>query len=537
MRKIQSSFVAVRSLDSYLKQKHVKSIVLSPGSRNAPLILQFTNDTYWEIDSIVDERTAGFFALGQTIASGHPTVLCCTSGSALLNYLPAVAEAVYQDLPLIILSADRPSSYLNHGHAQTINQVGVFDALGVKTLDIDAHRPLDYSALVAHHHQYKVLHINIHFAEPLYDTVECEQEYFVMPSITKSKKNLTPKSSAKFKLKQSKTWVVLGAYRPADTIIEWVKECDSQGMVILSENTTNLGTTLGINKIDVFLNSIKEDMIPEVVVTLQRPLISNRIVRYLREHASEITHINIGEQFARGWNTFDASTFLHLDCTPMLRNTGLKGDAEYQKYVYNAYTQISQRVNEALPKVPFCDLSAIYQCLNHIPPQSHIHWSNSSPIRYGQLVTTDQHHHYANRGVSGIEGSTSTAAGFAKKQQQTTFLITGELSFLYDSNLWWNIRSNHLKVIVLDNQGGDIFRIIPGPVNLPQSETYFTTPKSVDISAIAVASGISYFEASDTDQLKKALEQFIVSDKTSILHIKTGQKSAAELNKFWKAIK
>ena len=535
---IQSDFVAVRELNSLFKHLGVEDVVLSPGSRNAPFILQFSNDTSWNIESIVDERTAGFFALGQAMYAQVPSVLCCTSGSALLNYLPAVSEAVYSDIPMIILSADRPSSFLDQGHPQTINQKGVFRTLGITTLDIEGTNrlnPEDYETIIRN----KIVHINVHFTEPLYNTTRSKLDQpIAIPPIAQAVRF----SEINFpKLERTqKIWLIIGQFSPLDqTIVHFVQECEAKGMIIFSENTSNIDNQYGIDKIDLFLNSVEKlpETVPDVVVTFQRPLISNRVIRYLRKHSEHLSHINIGNTYETGWNTLNASYFIHCLDIQQFQQIELTPSTDYKTKVCQQFGLINARANTVLSKTVFSDLFVVREALKLLPIHSHIHWSNSSPIRYAQLVDYRQHYHYCNRGVSGIEGSTTTAMGFSNKASKPVYLITGELSFLYDSNIWWNTKQLRLKVILINNSGGDIFRIIPGPNQFEKALPYFTTPKKVNFEALAQSVYLDYFEIDEASDFRSIFDQFLNTPESALLNINTGTHSAQVLADFWKQAK
>jgi 2-succinyl-5-enolpyruvyl-6-hydroxy-3-cyclohexene-1-carboxylate synthase len=525
-----------QSIIEICRAKGVTDIIISPGSRNAPLTIGFANNQNFTCYSIADERCAAFFATGMAQQLKKPVAVVCTSGSALLNYYPAVAEAFYSQIPLIVISADRPHDKIDIGDGQTIRQENVyanhilFNANLLEDASEENDRLINEAINIAAVQKGPV-HINAPFEEPLYETVEglSVQPQVFEPVVENSiLEDLAPYidkwNSAKKKL------VLVGVNDP-NTIDAAIIEqlANDPSVVVMTEATSNLHHNTFLNSIDTiitpFTNEDFESYRPEILLTFGGMVVSKRVKAWLRKYKpAEHWHIDP----LRAYNTFDALT-KHFKVEA---NAFLKEFLPQTIQVESNYRQMAQELNafrkvkhdEYLSKIPFTDFKAFEVILPTLNDNSQLQISNSSAIRYIQLLDVkDSIEVFCNRGTSGIDGSSSTAVGAAVGSGKETILITGDISFLYDSNaLWNNYIPKDFKIIIINNGGGGIFRILPGHNETQVFNTYFETVHHLTAEHLAKMYSFNYQTASDETGLKSELETFMQnSEQPKILEVIT----------------
>jgi len=477
------------------KSKNIKHIVISPGSRNAPLTIGFANHDYFECYSILDERSAAFFALGIAQQLREPVVLVCTSGSALLNYYPAIAEAFYSDIPLVVLSADRPKHLIGIGDGQTINQDNVFvnHILYSANLttgnpeqdEIEIHDALNTSII-----KKGPVHLNVRFKEPLYETID---DFSV--SLMSIEKSINVEFSDLEDIDQyisiwnnaKRKMVLVGVNYPNQIEQEYLDVlANDSSVIVFTEATSNLHHDKFFSSIDKIIAPLKEEefkaLQPEVLLTFGGMVVSKKIKAFLREYQPK-HHWHIDEKKANDTffclnKHFKASV---NEVFKFLLKNGNQATSEYQSYWQSVKQIRSKNHQEYLQEVSFSDLKIFDIILKSIPNHNMLQLGNSSAIRYTQLFDISKTLNvFCNRGTSGIDGSTSTAIGAASVTDKQTTFITGDLSFFYDSNaLWSNYIPDNFRIIVVNNGGGGIFRILPGNKNTKNFDTYFETKHSL----------------------------------------------------------
>jgi 2-succinyl-5-enolpyruvyl-6-hydroxy-3-cyclohexene-1-carboxylate synthase len=521
--------------------KGIKKIVISPGSRNAPLTIGFVNNPNFECFSIVDERCAAFFALGIAQQTQKPVALVCTSGSALLNYYPAIAEAFYSQIPLIVISADRPMDKIDIGDGQTIRQANVF-----------ANHSLYNANLLegfSNENDFKIneaintaldkkgpVHINAPFEEPLYETVsELGVSVESFDSI-KGDPDFVTADLAKFVniWNNSKRKLILVGVCDPNSLSNEVIEgfATDSSVVVMTETTSNIHHSTFVNNIDTLVTPFSleeyETFCPEILITFGGMIVSKRIKSFLRKHQPK-QHWHIDT--LRAYDTFGCLT-KHFEISP---NTFFETFLPLTKKIESDYFSQLNAVKNArkikhdiyLNKIPFSDFKVFNQIIKSLPYNSQLQLSNSSAIRYAQLIAIDSSIEvYCNRGTSGIDGSTSTAIGAAVVNKRQTILVTGDISFLYDSNaLWNNYIPENFKIILINNGGGGIFRILPGHEESTVFNTFFETSHSLTAEYLAKMYGFEYSIASCEKTLEECLKVFYSQDKKpSILEIVTPEK-------------
>lgn len=521
--------------------KGVNHIVISPGSRNAPLTIGFASNPNFKCYSIADERSAGFFALGIAQQINKPVALLCTSGSALLNYYPAVAEAFYSQIPLIVISADRPLDKIDIGDGQTIRQRNVFEnhSLYNANLTEEASEANDHQINEAINKAFTKkgpAHINVPFEEPLYETVKKPMVDPTISAYAKFYKNISPEdiiASTNIWNSARKKLILVGVNQPNEIDEEILNAlAKDPSVVVMTETTSNLHHPTFLSNIDTIITPFREKDFkafqPEILVTFGGLIVSKRIKAFLRAHKPE-HHWHIDP--LRAYNTF-GSLAHHFETNP---NDFFAQILPFTKPVKSNYFELGQSIKKKreglhqkyMAMTPFSDLKAFSQIIPALPKDSMLQVSNSAAIRYGQLFAIDDSISvYCNRGTSGIDGSTSTAVGAAVGSEKQTTLITGDIGFLYDSNaLWNNYIPKNFKIIVINNGGGGIFRILPGHQENKVFNTYFETSHKLTAEHLAKMYGLDYFTANDETALQTGLQSlFSQNGKPCILEVFTPEK-------------
>ena len=533
-----------QSIINLCQQHAIKHIVISPGSRNAPLTIGFTNHPDFSCYSIVDERCAAFFAMGIAQQTEQAVALICTSGSALLNYFPAVAEAFYSQIPLIILSADRPDKLVGIGDGQTIDQKMVY---GNHVL---YHANLSEEANDHNHHEISTaiqtaqrnkgpVHINVPFSEPLYETVE---DYSVSPKVSVLKELETQEipitELTEIWSTTEKKMVLVGVQAPnciSSQVLEFL--ANDPSVIVFTETTSNVHHPAFFPSIDKIIMPLNDDQLkqlqPELLITIGGMIVSKKVKAFLRNHQPK-AHWHIGKNRAN--DTFfslnnhfktDANTFFKSFCDRVaIPRSDFKKLGEEIKISHN------KKHIDYVEQIAFCDLKVFDALINQFPDHSDLHLGNSSPIRYMQLFDNNPTvNHYCNRGTSGIDGCTSTSIGAAVVSKRQTTVITGDLGFFYDSNaLWNNYIPNDFRIVVINNRGGGIFRILPGEKDTENFDTYFETIHELSAMDLCKMYNFDYVKVVNENQLNSELMTFFdESNKPRLLEIHTPRTTNDEV--------
>ncbi|NUY79799.1 2-succinyl-5-enolpyruvyl-6-hydroxy-3-cyclohexene-1-carboxylic-acid synthase [Flavobacterium sp. MAH-1] len=520
--------------------KGVTTVVISPGSRNAPLTIGFANHPEFTCYSIADERCAAFFALGIAQQIKKPVALLCTSGSALLNYYPAVAEAFYSQIPLIVISADRPVSKIDIGDGQTIRQRNVFEnhSLYNANLTEEASEENDEKINEAINKAYikkGPTHINVPFEEPLYETVKKISVDATISATAKIYRNISVEdiiASTNIWNAAKKKLVLVGSDEPGEIDAEILENwANDPSVVVMTEVTSNLHHPDFISNIDTIITPFNEKDFeafrPEILITFGGMIVSKRVKAWLRKYQPE-HHWHIDP--LRAYNTFGCLAH-HFVANP---NDFFQQILPFTKNVKSDYAKKAAAVMqlrakkhaEFFEKAPYSDFKVFGKLLPTLPKDSLLQISNSAAIRYAQLFDVDPSLLvYCNRGTSGIDGSTSTALGAATASSKPTILITGDISFFYDSNaLWNNYVPNDFKIIIVNNSGGGIFRILPGHSENKVFNTFFETSHHLTAEHLAKMYGFEYIASTDENSLDKGLSSLYASKQKAILEIFTPEK-------------
>lgn len=522
--------------------KEIKNIVICPGSRNAPLTIGFTENPSFNVYSIVDERAAAFFALGMAQQTGTPSVVVCTSGSAVLNFYPAVAEAFYSDIPLIVISADRPANFIDIGDGQTIRQENIFEKHILHSANLMAENSQQNlneikinTALNKAIELKGPVHINVPFEEPLYEktnqltvTPEVIPAHLSVPTPDENFSNFVDTWNA------AKRKLILIGVLPPNTLEQHIVDqlAQDESVLVLTETTSNLHHNNFICSIDQLIVPLNEDQFkalqPDILVSFGGMVISKKIKTFLRTYPAK-HHWHIDEKKA-----YDTYFYLskHFKTSPQLFFESFLSKTKsipssYQKQWLSIKNLRETKHREYLKKISFSDLKAFEHILPKIPKNSMVQLSNSAIVRYAQLFSLDESLQiFCNRGTSGIDGSTSTAVGAAVASKRPVTFISGDLSFFYDANGLWNkYIPNSFRIILINNSGGGIFRILPGEKNTPNFDTYFETVHKLTAKQLCEMHQIDYRLATNEKELNMQLANFYAhSNAPVLLEIKTPRK-------------
>lgn len=551
-----TSFERIQILTDLFKQHHVKHIVFSPGSRNAPLVIGFRNDNYFETKTVIDERSAAFIALGMAQQLQEPVAICSTSGSATLNYAPAICEAYYQKIPLLILTADRPPEWIDQGEGQSINQHAIYHNYieGSFNFPVDENPDTSWQAgritneaINLSKKSSRPVHINLPFREPLYQTGSSTSKR-KKTELCKIERIISEDEIIKIanKWNQSQKKLILCGLMPQNDLLNKALSSFSKdpSTVILTETTANLQADNFIPCIDRTLERIigEPQMIPEIVVTIGGPIISKKIKSLFRKY-NPLEHWHIEPTEA----TMDVFTSLTkiIPVDPAYFFNTLKDKTQiiqssFQKIWMDQYHQSKKNHDDFIESIEWSDLKAHQLIHEHIPEKANFQMGNSTAVRYVQLFEYKKDIQFnGNRGVSGIDGSTSTAMGAALVNDKLTLLVTGDLSFVYDINAFWNkTHPDNLKIIVVNNNGGGIFKIIPGPFSTPYGKEHFEAENPANLKHLAQAHNIEFLSANDIETTNKALKDLFNSKSTCILELETHQCDNEDvLKSYFEAIK
>lgn len=564
---------------------HIKHWIVSPGSRVAPLTLGIVRHHNTEKITVTDERSAGFIALGKAMAllndknwhrENDFVGLACTSGSAVYNYAPAITEAFYQQIPLLILTADRPPEWVGQQDGQTIQQKNIFGShvkaffeIPVDFLHQDsiwyAERIMNEACLALKTEPYAPIHINIPIREPFYP----EKEEKIVPNTTRIWKEFS--ANLQLSLQQ---W--------HEIFILW-EECENK-LIVAGQNFSNLPLQQNLQKLyqdfqipivadslanlhhldfihhhDIFLQNLsteqKKQIQPEILITFGKSLISKSLKLFLKQFPPKYhLHIQAKGEVA---DTFQTIThIIRLEPNEFWKKlyedwdlkTMLERDEEGEKDEYilawEHYEHLAaQKINRFFVNENhhFSEFEAVGEILENLPKNINLHIGNSMPIRYVNFwgIQHQEISVFCNRGTSGIDGCVSTAVGTAlMNPEKITVLVVGDLSFLYDKNgLWHHHLPKNLKIIVLNNFGGNIFSMIDGAKNQPELMTYFHTPHTQTMEKFAEIFGLAYQVAHDKHTLQASLSiLFENNELPQLLEILTDRENNTKVWEKFKAL-
>lgn len=553
---------------AHICHKHgIENVIISPGSRSAPLTLAFVRHKNLNCKVVADERSAAFIALGIAQQTNKPVVLICTSGSAAYNYAPAIAEAYFQQIPLLVLTADRPPEWIDQYDGQTIRQTNIFGK-HVKesyTLPVDlshedavwhVERTISEAINLCQTYPFAPVHINAPFREPFYPPVENSNEEDDINSVNEHQIKYDNDvkiieqihSRPKIRTQQwerllevwnrtEKKLIVGGQMRYDERLVSALHELE---VTVVSDVISNLHTVKNsIKHQDVFLMNREslEELRPELLITFGKSVISKNLKKFLREYpAVEHWHIQPAGIAA---DTFQSLTkVIPLNPSYFFRKVLEKQTRFAESYRQSFFVDNWRGTDAEITKLnakffeeqPFSEFEAVKMVMEILPKRSNLHLANSMSVRYANYLNTDKEIEvFSNRGTSGIDGSTSTAIGHALADDETlNVLLTGDVAFFYDRNAFWNnYLPKNLIVILLNNHGGGIFKMLPDAAKQPESDEYFVMKQPLNAKKISEEFELEYIFCEDKSKIdfQNALESLELEtekrNRISIIEVKT----------------
>jgi 2-succinyl-5-enolpyruvyl-6-hydroxy-3-cyclohexene-1-carboxylate synthase len=578
----------------------VKHIVLSPGSRCAPLILAFVRHPKIVTYTISDERSAGFIALGMARQLQQPVGLVCTSGSAAYNYAPAIAEAYFQQIPLLVFTADRPPEWTDQLDGQTIRQHNIYGQHVKRSFEFPAEqnhpdvlwhaaRIISEAINLSTTYPYGPVHINVPIREPFYPE---KDETIIFDSnikvIRKKEGKRVLSGETLVELKQAwngfqKKLIVCGQYplyaeicnllaqlsenqkipvvadvisnqHPVKSAIRYAdvmlsgknfanpeREAPHRSDPYLQQHKSGL---TGAQKDEVLLQKLQ----PDLLITFGLSVISKNLKLFLRKYRPK-THWHI-QPAGEVADPFQSLTEIIRVAPEVFFKESLHfaKEAPQQESYFQTWQQEMQKAENFIkdffekPEILAQpgEFLAMEQVMRQIPGHASLHLANSMAVRYANLIGLQDHQKnievVANRGTSGIDGSNSTAVGSTLVSDKLTVLLTGDMAFFYDRNAFWhNYPLPNLRIVVLNNHAGGIFRIIDGPSRQPELEEYFETRQMLNAENTARDFDMEYHHCdmkkpNGLDELKSVFGVFFrKSERTKILEITSDSKTNQQI--------
>lgn len=551
------------NLAELLYQKGITDVLVCPGSRSAPLTLAVARHPSLRVRVMADERSAGFVALGIAQQSQHPVAIICTSGSAVYNLAPAVVEAFFQQVPLLLLTADRPHEWLYQQDGQTIDQVGLFGSHVKRHYDLPAdyahadarwfiERSLNEAIMLSRLAPAGPVHINVPLREPFYPTATESFQYGPVRIIDTLPTQATLSVQTWHELlgewDQSERIVIAVGQLPRDPALLNIlrKMGDEWEIPIVGEITSNIPVNeLFITHTDTYLtllsNEKSNQLLPDLLVTIGHSFLTRNLKTFFRQKSSDDArprrHWHIQPGASRIQDSFQSlTTLIPVEPVPFLEK--LFADLDYQRFLQgededdsrtflNDWQAIDRKAARLVaqtlsqPEAPLTDWSAIQLVLEQLPENSVLQLANSMPVRYANLCGVSDGQQIrvsANRGVSGIDGCLSTAVGAALATDQLVTLLIGDVAFFYDRNALWSAPvPPNLRIVLLNNDGGHIFRMIDGSSQQPELETYFETPHGYTARNTAADANLPYQVCDSRQILRTLLPDFFRPAETAKL--------------------
>lgn len=545
----------VQLIVSALKSYGVQHIVLSPGARNAPLIHSITQDSYFKCHLVIDERSAAFFALGIIQKQRWAVAVCCTSGTALLNYAPAIAEAFYQELPLVVISADRTNAWIGQMDGQTIPQNNVFGSLVKKTVSLpeintdedDWHcrRMINEALLACNKHGLGPVHINVPISEPLFDFSEKNLPSFTPISyVTSTEANLS--NYIENWKKYRKRMIVIGQFYQNNSISNLIDKLSEKfDFIVLAEHLANLHTDPLVSNFDPLIHSFDksetEAYSPDLLITFGGHLVSKRLKQFLRQN-KPVAHWHLSE--SKQLTDLFQSLTDWIDSTPEPLLSALS-DTEHQKEKIS-YSSLWLNKSQSIPSPAYLsyysDLFVVQHFIESLPAGAALHLANSSPVRNAQFYSLDNSAQvFCNRGTNGIDGALSTAVGFAHVHKGLVFIIIGDLSFFYDLNiLCFNNLPSNMRILLINNGGGNLFNQLPGLEKSNALKQYIFAAHSEKAGKWISKEKATYLSANNKEEVEKNMTQFVCkeSDKAIIFEVFTSaEKNTTAIKEYYNNLK
>ena len=502
----------INILTSLLIDYGVEHIVVCPGSRNAPIVHNFNESPKFICHPVTDERSAAFVALGIAHQTGEMVAVCVTSGSALLNTLPGAAEASYQNRGIIVISADRPQAWIGQLDGQTMQQPNALGSFVEKSVNLPECkdeiekwycRRLVCEAILALMTTKRSVHINVPINEPLFNfttkelpelqgiyplrwTDEIERKYF-LDMLSRSQRPM-------FVIGQSQRYEI-----PSKAIAKL-----RQGITILSEPLSSDDPSQSLDDTFAKIGSDTEEYKPDFLLYIGSTTISKRLRQFMRT-LDDCTIVMLNERMQIEDITQHASYILQGSATTVLEDLSSILQLEKNAFVMN-WDRLLSSVREDAKKLPVkITEQAVQELEKRMTKESDVYYANSTAIRLAARHA--DHFVFCNRGLNGIEGSLSTAVGASLVSEENVYCVIGDLSFFYDQNALWNMHLKpNLRILLLNNGGGEIFKQLPGLEKSPARDEYVMASHHTTAVGACHQYGISRKAISKAEDISKAID-------------------------------
>lgn len=547
----------IQILVALLKKYGIKHIVISAGTRHTPLIYSVEHDDYFKTYSIVDERSASFFALGLIEELREPVAICCTSGTAAANYVSAANEAFYQQLPLLLLTADRNHYYMFQQEEQMIPQENLYSAVSKKVVTLPhvrdekdfwyCSRIVNEALMELRHGENGPVHINF-IVENDYPIAQGIVKFNTsnLPEVRKIDRLMLEDPEEKWKqkaksLQNAKILIVYGQYGPISSEETAVIDgfCEKYNCVISIDLLSNLHCKYSIPTFSlckILNNQELQSLCPDILITMNANAVTeikNKMVVF-KEHF-EHWHVSSKGQVSDPFKSLPDV----VECSPITffrRFSELANDLKVEHSYYDkwktSYTKVGKNgsLNEDI--IEYSSMYATQQYLKNIPDNSLLHIANSNSIRLANYFNVKPNITiYGNRGAHGIDGSMSAFIGQAYVSNRLSFLLIGDLSFFYDMNALWNqYIGNNIRILVCNNSGGAIFHSFPNTKNVPTLDDHIAAAHQTSVKEWVISRGFKYHSATNKEQFDTAIEELFIkeSDHPVLLEVFTDKEVDAK---------
>jgi 2-succinyl-5-enolpyruvyl-6-hydroxy-3-cyclohexene-1-carboxylate synthase len=551
-------FQPIYDIAALCAKKGITNAILSPGSRCAPLTLAFTRHPKIVSRTISDERSAGFIALGISQESKKPVTVICTSGTAVYNLSPAVAEAFFSETPLIIITADRPAEWIAQHDGQTIYQSEIFGKHVKKFYQL----PQDYEHLDSRWAINRIVneainlsmeepkgpvHINAPFREPLYPEKDELVTYTEdLRIISEIRSELFLSEQIKERLLNSwqgyhKVLIAAGQQDLNPELTEvlnaFLKRHDIPFVTDIISNAHGVEKNLKYS--DFFLGqateAVKKSLAPDLLITFGQSMISKNTKLFLRKFSPKAHwHIQpsgiVTDPFKNITEVIRTSPEIFFD--QLLQ---LPAHESFENQKQNNFTKLWEIENRRVSRIltdyvkenTLTEFKLVNEVLSQLPDYCNLHLANSMSVRYANFIGLTAERKgirvFSNRGTSGIDGCSSTTVGQLLSSEKPTFLITGDMAFFYDRNAFWhNYPIGNLRILLLNNHGGLIFNMIDGPASLPESAEYFVTRQKLTAKKLCEEFDFDHLHLDTPKKTKNLLKDFFDFDgKVKILEVES----------------
>lgn len=517
----------VLQLLSLLKAHNISRFVVSPGSRHIPIVISMECDPFFKLYSVVDERSASFFAIGLIQRFNEPVGIICTSGTASANYCSAINECLYQELPLLVITADREEALRDQHEDQMIRQSNMYANIAKMVANLplvnterDAwfnNRLINEALLELNHHGCGPVQINIPVPEHLdpFTTQELPRER----KISRFDLDSVKWDVVSQRLRNKKIMIVCGegfvlTESQRNVIESFAQKYDA---VILSDKMSNCHTSVSVENAFAVMQALSgkdlTEIAPDIIISIRANFSFNPelkgLIGLLKGKGFKIQNwfVHPSGRVVDPYqglltDVFEMSEFSFFK-NVALQNIDEKNERDYSE----SWKVISESIEE--PKFEYGHLEAVGELLKKIPPNSVLHLANSNSVRMAQLYdinpTIEIH---CNRGTDGIDGSMSSAVGFACETDKLTYLIIGDLSFFYDMNALWNPQLGKNLRILLDNNGGGAIMHMPRRPQFAADllPNFISASHNACAEAWAKDRGFKYYSARNFEDLQKGVD-------------------------------